>query len=62
MYRRRDSDHGYIRNYGNQSFGCKRKKLSGKNHKVRVPMPKTGADRFVVAVKVGNSTGAKGSS
>lgn len=61
VYRGRDSDLGYISNYGNQSLGCQREKLSSKNCEVRVPMPRTGADRFVVATKVGNTTGVKGS-
>ena len=65
---------GYTRNCGNQSLGCKsgyallelclteREKLSSRNYEVRVPMPRTGADWFVVVLKVGNATGAKGSS
>ncbi len=42
-------------------LGCKGRSSSGRNHKARVPMPRTGADRPVRAMKAGNAAGAKGS-
>lgn len=50
-----------VRNCGNQSFRCEGRSPSGRNHKARVPMRGTGADRSVVVMKAGNAAGAKGS-
>lgn len=52
----------FVWNCGNQSFRCQGRKPSGRNHKARVPMRSTGADRSVRAKKAGNAAGAKGSS
>ena len=51
-----------VRNCGNQSLRCQGRSPSGTNHKARVPMRSTGADRPVVVTKAGNAAGAKGSS
>ncbi len=51
-----------VRNCGNQSLRCQGRSTSGRNHKARVPMRSTGADRPVVVKKAGNAAGAKGSS
>lgn len=51
-----------VRNCGNQSLRCQGRSTSGRNHKARVPMRSTGADRPVVVMKAGNAAGAKGSS
>ena len=50
-----------MRNCGNQSFRCKGRSTSGRNHEARVLMRNTGADRLVVVMKAGNAAGAKGS-
>ena len=48
-------------NCRNQSLRCEGRSSSGENRKASVPMRSTGADRSVVAMKVRNGTGAKGS-
>lgn len=51
----------FMWNYGNQSFRCKGRSTSGRNHEARVPKRSTGADRPVLVKKAGNAAGVKGS-
>lgn len=52
---------GISRERGNLSPRCQGRSSSGDPIRARVPMRGTGADRPVVATKVANVTGAKGS-
>ncbi len=60
-FRGRESDLGSRVELREPVLGCKGRSTSGRNHEARVPMPDTGADRLVVAMKAGNAAGAKGS-
>jgi hypothetical protein len=59
--RRREFASGFFRERGNLSLLCKGRNASGDPASMRVPKNSTGTDRLVVAVKVSNVTGAKGS-
>ena len=52
---------GIFRERGNLSPRCQGRSSSGDPTRARVPMCGTGTDRLVVAEKVANVTGAKGS-
>ena len=52
---------GISRERGNLSSRCRGRSSSGDPIRARVPMRGTGTDRPVVATKVANVTGAKGS-
>ncbi len=60
MYRRRDSSSGFRMELENLVCDGKGKGASGRTVRPKVPMRRPGADCFVVAVKRGNSRGAKG--
>jgi hypothetical protein len=52
----------FVWNYGNHPFACEPKGTRGKSPRLTVGMAKDGADSSVLALKAGNSAGAKGRS
>jgi len=60
VYRRRESHPGFRRELENLAGDGKGKGASGRTVRPKVPMRQLGTDCFVVAVKRGNSRGAKG--
>ncbi len=52
----------FLWNYGNHPFACEPKGTRGKSPRLIVGMAKDGADSLVLAMKAGNSAGAKGRS
>ena len=60
VYRQRDFHLGFDTELENLIDGAKGKGASGSPARPKVPMRRSGADCFVVAMKRGNSRGAKG--
>ena len=60
VYRRRDSDSGFRMELENLSGDAKGKGTSGDPVRLKVPMRRPGADCFVVVMKRGNASRAKG--